>query len=75
MNEEYVLQPCPFCGDSDVRVEWREGRHGLYTFVQCGYCGAQTRTCKMTIYNPSIDGFWEQTAIERVVKLWNKREA
>ena len=68
------LKPCPFCGDTDVELRWRDGRNGLYGFVQCNYCGAQTRTLKLYDQDPASDTFYVQETFGRIARLWNKRK-
>ena len=68
------LKPCPFCG-GEAETWRRGGRHGLFVFVQCGVCNAQTRVknARATDEFEDDDEFCNQTAVQEVQRLWNMR--
>lgn len=65
------LKRCPFCGGR-ASMFYREGRHGLFGYVQCEECEAKTRT--KTVYGePDNPKFWEQAPYYELATIWNKR--
>lgn len=67
------LKKCPFCGGT-ADVWKRPGKYGTMVFVKCDICEAQTRV-KTAKAVEDEDEFWEQTAVQQVFDLWNRRRA
>ena len=65
------LKPCPFCG-GEAETWCQPGKHGLFVFVKCDICGAQTRVRSAEDFDDD-DEFWAQPAVIHVKKLWNSR--
>lgn len=57
------LEPCPFCGGEALLESYR-ARKGYEASIQCNQC-----LCSMS----TITYDEEETAIEDVVKAWNRR--
>ena len=65
------LKPCPFCG-AEANEFWRMTRYGFVIYAQCQFCGASTRP-KTAKGSPEDERFWNQEAVEEVIKMWNRR--
>lgn len=70
------LKSCPFCGDEKIGIKCQySSKYDAFFFVvECNCCGANTRS----IVNneggsPEDEAFWQSTAVEQVVTLWNNR--
>nr|DAV54163.1 MAG TPA: restriction alleviation protein [Caudoviricetes sp.] len=59
------LKPCPFCGGEALLEPYR-ARKGYEASIQCNQC-----LCSMS----TITYDEEETAIEDIVKAWNRRAA
>ena len=55
------LKPCPFCGGEAKEHAAFASRSGVGVYVECGVCGAQSRT------------FWGDGAQELSAEAWNRR--
>lgn len=70
MNEE-KLKRCPFCGGS-ASVQSTITEEGcIYTFVECGTCGAQAQ--RYGSYDNTNESKWKEETKEQAIKAWNKR--
>lgn len=69
---EFELKPCPFCGHDIASLIKRKGRRGVFVYVQCEVCWAQTKT-----YGVDADfddpGIWDSVECDLAVKAWNMR--
>ncbi len=72
MDEERRLKPCPFCGGRAVGHN-EYGKYGLFAFVRCETCGANTKCVKVE-YLKDFDEYMKQPAIQRLIYLWNRRD-
>ncbi len=74
------LEPCPFCGCEVSGISSRYGLNGLFLFVQCDVCGAESKKFGVGRYAnvPDEDNeFWGcekvQQAVRKVQNAWNMR--
>ena len=56
-----ALRPCPFCGGEAKEHAAFASRSGVGVYVECGVCGAQSRT------------FWGDGAQDEAVGAWSRR--
>ena len=64
------IEPCPFCGESDVRVcastfRWRS--------AFCDVCGANGPEVRVQTSGSGDPVVWEEQARILAIKEWNKR--
>lgn len=65
------LKRCPFCGGEAVKA-WRRGRYGIFGYVECMTCGAETR--KFKVYADDDDITFTENSFEEAAYLWNQRD-
>lgn len=67
------LKACPFCGQETAALYRSSGRHGVFLYVKCEFCGAQAKT-----YSTDLDyddpEIWESSSANLAVRSWNMRD-
>ena len=70
------LKRCPFCGDDNAAAVASTGKYGIFVYIECGLCGARSRTFKYQGVSPaSIDDVdWLNGGVLLAREAWNRRE-
>lgn len=69
---EFELKECPFCGQEQANIHASRGKRGVFIYVKCGFCGAQSKTyaTQIDLNEPNI--FESQDSLN-AVGAWNMR--
>lgn len=69
---ELELKACPFCGQNMANFFRNKGRRGVFVYVKCEFCGAQSKT-----YSTDLDyddpAIWDSHSCELAAQAWNMR--
>ena len=65
------VMPCPWCGDTDVKVV--EGSTFRWRVAQCQTCGAQTGEVRTQTMGEGTVEEWRKQAVDDAMDAWNER--
>lgn len=69
---ELELKACPFCGQDMANIFKSNGRRGVFVYVKCEFCGAQSKT-NSTDFSFEDPGIWDSHECELAAQAWNLR--
>lgn len=67
------LLTCPFCGNDQIYTRYNGSRSGRFYYLECDLCGARTRGVCVPFNKLQDMDEWDNEAVERVTRLWNRR--
>lgn len=76
MHIKPELKPCPFCGSTNIAIEYyKDPKENEFPYWQicCDRCGVMTSKCEVEYeyVNEAYEAYI--STIEDVINLWNKR--